>query len=279
MVKYRLNGQVYDTTSETVEEMEVDSKLLPGPKVKCMMNGKVYYPGSSSAAAEENRKIRAAPPATKIIEDCYENGRPRVKIIYVDVGYNRCKQKMAEKCIHKIEKGEMEKEITEGKPGPRLIFIKQDMDYWPGSEMDPCVMDRRAAKERAYSFYKIKPDYKEIHVPYVHEEVTEEPTEEFVENENLEVFYKRGTHVRPYYEKIIRECFATYFDPSLPGTKFIVENMDSRLCGTFRECMHVQDFFDKWNSSSLAGFLETLGYRMDILGGQDFVSAGHSQAF
>ncbi|XP_059630661.1 uncharacterized protein LOC132273676 isoform X2 [Cornus florida] len=99
---------------------------------------------------------------------------------------------------------------------PRMIIVTQDRDYWPGSEKDPEAMRRRAIKEKAFAEISqgrhmgyVRPGYMLINVP-----------------PNLDDDYSdvcgRGLD---FYDRAYCQRF---FDPSLPGTKFILDNYDQK---------------------------------------------------
>ncbi|KAK9286408.1 hypothetical protein L1049_014804 [Liquidambar formosana] len=111
-----------------------------------------------------------------------------------------------------IEDAEIEKaeELNEGaKPGevfkpPRLIFVLQAQEYWPGSESNPEAMKRRLLKQKALEETGCEPfggtfDYKELDV------VT------YVE------FSGYGA-----YDPC--QGYDQVFNPNLPGYRFIIEN-------------------------------------------------------
>ncbi|KAG8369523.1 hypothetical protein BUALT_Bualt14G0022400 [Buddleja alternifolia] len=207
MVRCMLKRKVYEICPD-------DEETEYGGGLKCMMNGVIYYAGADNVLeAEARREMRAAAWATKTVEDDFDDvGRARLKIVYVDSGPLSSGSK-ASKHIDTIVKAEKEKEKKEGRRGPRLIFVKQDRDYWPGSETDdPDVMLRRAAKEK--SMPRPYVDHRDIYVPPLPEE--EEKTPAYFADSNARKVYRAEAEKR---------FFMRYLDPSMPGTKFILDSM------------------------------------------------------
>ncbi|KAK4420244.1 hypothetical protein Salat_2437400 [Sesamum alatum] len=221
MVRCMLKGKIFETSfQEEVEEGEtkpesssgtkLESEFEQGGGVKCMMNGVIYYPGTENVLeAEARRELAAAVRATKIIESHFDDlGRPRLKIVYVadiddwDEPGKRCSE-----YIKTIVKAEKEKEKREGHPRPRLIFVAQDPDFWPGSEKDPDVMVRRAKKSRVAS-------HKDFVVPLSPEE----------ENYKRSYYFHDPKAREAQRMELERLAFMRCHDPSLPGTKFLLDN-------------------------------------------------------
>ncbi|KAL3840809.1 hypothetical protein ACJIZ3_025400 [Penstemon smallii] len=241
MVRCILEGKMYETRPELVEETETERKLGVGSGgLRCMMNGIIYYPGcKDSTEAWSKREIRAAARASKIIEDCFDySGRAGLKIVYVDTKW-RYEPHKSYKHIETIVEVEKDKEVMEGRRGPRLVIVKQDRDYWPGSEKDDGVMDRRAAKERDFKAckgYGPTPDYRDVEV------VNSLTGEEEEERAKIDTFDYIG-HLMMTYKR--------YFDPSLPGAKVVIDNIGIELRGAFGDCMTIPGLRTEWVTSPL----------------------------
>ncbi|KAK9274951.1 hypothetical protein L1049_022208 [Liquidambar formosana] len=110
-----------------------------------------------------------------------------------------------------IQEAELEKaeELNEqAKPGedfepPRLIFVLQAQEYWPGSESNPEAMAMRASKEKAFA------------------EAGHEPFRGAFDYKRLTV----ATYIKcSGYGYVSRRDYLQYFNPNLPGYRFIIEN-------------------------------------------------------
>ncbi|PIN15989.1 hypothetical protein CDL12_11370 [Handroanthus impetiginosus] len=258
------------------------NKHGPVGVLKCMMNGIIYYPGMDKVIeAEAIREKGLAVQNTKIIEDYFDDfGRPRVKIVYVDIGdltssHRQKAEFQASNHIHTIIKDEKEREEREGRPRPRLIFVKQDRDYWPRSEKDPAVMDRRAAKElRASHFCPwIEPDEKLVWVPPTLEE------EELVPPQSSDAEVQRAYELE--YE---RRNFLRYLDPALPGTKFIFDNLSKiERDNAIIAYMEDLDLWEKWMRISEAAAMKDAIYSetaavKDAMCSEDVMYNDHASA-
>ncbi|KAG8369520.1 hypothetical protein BUALT_Bualt14G0022100 [Buddleja alternifolia] len=226
MVRCMLKRKVYEIWAD-------DEETEYGGGLKCMKNGVIYYAGADNVLeAEARREMRAAAWATKTVEDDFDDaGRARLKIVYVDSGPLSSGSK-ASKHIDTIVKAEKEKEKKEGRRGPRLIFVKQDRDYWPGSETDdPDVMLRRAAKEK--SMPRPYVDHRDIYVPPLPEE--EEKTPAYFADSNARKVYRA------------KRFFMRYLDPSMPGTKFILDSLPpSKVYSVINEYKEDPDLWKEW---------------------------------
>ncbi|KAL3840806.1 hypothetical protein ACJIZ3_025397 [Penstemon smallii] len=131
-----------------------------------------------------NGAIRAAARATKMIVSIVRAG---LKIVYVDTNWRYDPHK----CYKHID-----------------TMHHQETIYWPGSEKDDGVMDRREAKERDFNVfngYGRKADYRDVVVVNSLTEEEEEDDEVDVDDDvaNLIMIYKH------------------YFDPSLIAWSYI----------------------------------------------------------
>ncbi|KAK9275799.1 hypothetical protein L1049_023069 [Liquidambar formosana] len=150
---------------------------------------------------------------TKVVEDEQnEQGRPRVKIVYIDpLDWSYRAEKMIFEHRTMIQEVELEKaeELNEqAKPGedfepPRLIFVMQAQEYWPGSESNPEAMATCASKDKVFRETGCHPfgrafDYKRLTV---------------------------ATYVKcSGYGYIVHQDYFQCFNPNFPGYRFIIEN-------------------------------------------------------
>lgn len=155
---------------------------------------------------------------TKFIEVEFDNkGRPLLKIIYQDAGdwspeYVDHHEYFARMIAIKERPWYTRMKSFDPFIGPRLIFVLQDKDFWPGSKSDPNAMKRRIWKEIDY--IKKKKRYPRRHRPdYKYLSFSNEV--DFIESESSE----DGA-------LILKQLYALIYNPNLPGAKFVYENLN-----------------------------------------------------